>query len=1033
MKPSTQGCLSRVNVATLVVAAVALVVAAVLQRLGYSNQSIVVLLMFVACGAAVAIDLIVRSRFHEREPRYCYHMLVFIGGIILTVGASIIFMKLEYNKTVEYFNNKAISRIYVIESTLKRQLFLGRAMQSLSAHVMHPEYFDGFMKNILQDGDDGFVVGVCSLVAKREDFELSAGLDITDWNSDGSLENAPDRSMYCPLVYRNPSLPGLIGVDVLSSSFIGGAVRQALEKNIPVTTIVTNPHPNAYEGALAVTVQPVVSYRSRDTTGFILLGFSPEEMVERSLARLPAEEMDIRLGLRQPDGSWREIYRHAGPTTPKSWLPGNPFLPRNGRFRMSRVVSSTFATWKITAQASPAFFETHRFYGTWAVLFVGLLMSILATLWIKQLDQRRAFMEHLVWDMVGMMLEKEAHLDGLLYSSTDGICALDDHGRFSMHNERFLELWGIDETLVEPGREAELVEYLCSRLENPDELRSFIERSPGSGDIETRSLKLEDGRVFELLDISVQRFGANEGRIFVFRDVTEREEAEEAKRRLIQAIEQSSETVVITDSAGAILYVNPAFEKLTGYTREEALGQNPRILKSGQHDQAFYRDMWNTVSSGQTWRGRFINKSKDGELFIEDATISPIRDKSGRIVNYVAVKRDVTKEVKLEELLRQSQKMEAVGQLAGGIAHDFNNILQAILGYTELILEDPSLWQPHREDLERIRFAATRATKLVGQLLAFSRKQVLRPLSVDINRLVGDFTDMLRRLIGEHIELVIDLGEGVPVVEVDPVQLEQVLVNLCINARDAMPDGGTITISTRVETPPEEFCVEHSLSRGGRYVVLSVTDTGTGMEPPTVEKIFDPFFTTKETGKGTGLGLAMVYGTIRQHGGDIMVHSEPGRGTRFDIYLPEGDVETSGHTPKPEDSTATAKGDGETILVAEDDPAILELAVRVLTDAGYRVLTASDGEEAMEAYLESEGRVDLVILDLVMPKLTGWQVYRKLQEMGNPNVMFTSGYDREAGAANDPGTKGVPILRKPYDLDALLGLVERCLHRDDGS
>ncbi len=343
-------------------------------------------------------------------------------------------------------------------------------------------------------------------------------------------------------------------------------------------------------------------------------------------------------------------------------------------------------------------------------------------------------------------------------------------------------------------------------------------------------------------------------------------------KSILSAIEQSAETIVITNTQGLIEYANPAFEKTTGYTVNEAIGKNPRILKSGTHDTAFYKTMWKTLLNGETWSGRFINKKKNGTLYTEDATISPVFDIAGEPVNYVAAKRDITEDLNMEEQFRQAQKMQSIGQLVAGIAHDFNNLMHVINGYAEMAQKKLHPEHAAGKNITQIRKAGEQAANLVKQLLTFSRQQVIEPIELDINELIKSSWKMIRHMIGENIQFEFTAGKDLGSIYVDKGQMQQVLMNLCINARDAMPDGGTLSMKT--ETRP------------GNHILLSIHDTGCGMGEETLKKAFEPFFTTKEIGKGTGLGLSTVYGIIKQNKGRIEVTSNLGEGTTFKLHLP---------------------------------------------------------------------------------------------------------------------------------------------------
>ncbi len=491
-----------------------------------------------------------------------------------------------------------------------------------------------------------------------------------------------------------------------------------------------------------------------------------------------------------------------------------------------------------------------------------------------------------------------------------------------------------------------------------------------------------------------------------------------ALRRLGSAVHQSADSIVITDTSGNIEYVNPAFEKVTGYSSSEAIGQNPRILKSGKQDDAFYREMWTTITQGGVWSGRMVNRRKDGILFHEDATISPVQDEQGQIVHYVAVKKDITKEVALEEQLRQSQKMEAVGLLAGGVAHDLNNLLTPILGYGEMLLRSPGLDETYRRDVLEMVEAGKRARDLVRQLMAFGRKQVLEIKPLDLNEVVSGFRQLLRRTLHEDIHIDLVLEPVSKTVMADQRQMEQVLMNLAVNAQDAMPNGGTLTI----ETLEVELDGGHPGLSPGRYVRLSVRDTGKGMDLETQSRIFEPFFTTKELGKGTGLGLATVYGIIKQHGGDIRVHSEPGDGTTFQIFLPAIHRENSigDRTMEKDPNLIPAVTGTGTILVAEDDPTVRQLTCSMLKTLGYRVLSGETAVECIHLASRSPQGIDLLLTDVVMPGMNGKELYFRLKEsIPNLKVIFMSGHTSEVIVDRGVTEGGVEFLQKPFNLMSL--------------
>ncbi len=507
---------------------------------------------------------------------------------------------------------------------------------------------------------------------------------------------------------------------------------------------------------------------------------------------------------------------------------------------------------------------------------------------------------------------------------------------------------------------------------------------------------------------------------------------EETRQRLSTAVEQVAESIVITDTEGTILYVNPAFERITGYSRAEAIGQNPRLLKSDQQDEAFYRELWATIGAGQVWQGRLTNRRKDGGLYILDMIITPVRNPAGKLVAYVATMRDVTRELQLEEQFRQAQKMEAIGRLAGGIAHDFNNLLTVIHLSTRLLErklrpEDP-LWQ----HVQRIQNAGQRAANLIKQLLAFSRRGIVEPEVLSLNQVLGDLDRMLQRLIGEDIDMRLRLADDLWPVEIDPTQVEQVVINLAVNARDAMPTGGRLTLETANVVLDAAYADRRLGVEPGEYVLLAVSDTGVGMDKDVQEHLFEPFFTTKERGKGTGLGLATVFGIVKQNRGHIAVYSEVGQGTTFKIYLPKVKAETEAKVKakakaKAKDPTSTSTSTS-TILVVEDEAEVRKLMRDILLDQGYRVLTARDGLEALQVAEAHEGPIHLLLTDVIMPYMSGRELADRLRpRQPEMRVLYISGYTDDAIVHHGVLDEDTAFLAKPFEVEALARKVREVL------
>ena len=538
-------------------------------------------------------------------------------------------------------------------------------------------------------------------------------------------------------------------------------------------------------------------------------------------------------------------------------------------------------------------------------------------------------------------------------------------------------------------------------------------RSGGGGTFETLKTPYlgPDGEVLGLIGIS--------------RDITGRRRTEDALRKLSRAVEQSSVAIVITDTRGNIEYVNPKFTQITGYPLAEAVGRNPRILKSGETSPEEYARLWETISTGGEWRGEFHNRKKNGDLYWESAFVSPIFDATGKITHYLGIKEDNTDRKRLEDQLRQSQKMEAIGQLAGGIAHDFNNLLTAIQGNASLLLDMDISTDEKTECAHEIVEAADRAANLTRQLLLFSRKQVIQPVNLNLNETVARMTKMLQRILGEDISLESKFAPGLPGIFADASMIEQVLLNLAVNSRDAMPEGGHLTISTTIvlagqlPVPPAPAATE--------YVCLTITDTGCGIAPENLPRIFDPFFTTKEVGKGTGLGLATVYGIIQQHHGSIDVTSELQQGTTFKIYLP------AANGPQAEKKLALPLSQlprgTETILVVEDEAPVRQIVVNLLQRLGYTVLPAPHGKAALEIWPQDRARIDLLLTDVVMPEgINGYTLGQQLlADKPALKVIYTSGYTGSLESRPELFHEGTNFIHKPFTPEALAKIIRKNL------
>ncbi|WP_419657602.1 two component system sensor histidine kinase, hybrid [Desulfosarcina variabilis str. Montpellier] len=610
----------------------------------------------------------------------------------------------------------------------------------------------------------------------------------------------------------------------------------------------------------------------------------------------------------------------------------------------------------------------------------------------------------------------------MLDTAPNSIIVHDYDGRFLYANRKTFEIHGYDEN-----------EFMSLNLRDIDlpESRSLIEKrmrevnAKGETSFQVSHYR-KDGTTVPLeIFLKVVNWADCPAMLSIATDISDRIQAEMERERLIHAIEQAGEVIIITAKDGSIQYVNPAFEKITGYSREEVLGQNPRILKSGQHDEDFYTQLWNTISNGMTWSGRLVNRSKDGALYTEEATISPVKDTAGTIVSYVAVKRDITHELAIKQQLHRAQKMESIGNLAGGIAHDFNNILFPIIGLSEILLEDLPPGSGEWENAEEIFKAGKRGSDLVKQILAFSRQYEHKMMPTRIQNVLKEVIKLSRSTIPTYIGIKQDIQQDCGMVLADPSQIHQIGMNLITNAYHALENtGGTISIKLKqtATQAPESSEMNH---RQNAYAVLSISDTGHGMSEELIDKIFDPYFTTKEQGKGTGLGLAVVYGIVKEHGGDIKVHSEIGRGSTFDIYFPLMEkLSSTESTPE----IGTYPGGIERILLVDDEETVANLEKQMLERMGYKVTSRLHSVEALEAFRARPSLFDLIITDMSMPNIPGDKLAKKIKSIrSDVPIIICTGFSQRIREENfkQMGIEG--LLMKPIVKSELAKTVRKVL------
>jgi PAS domain S-box-containing protein len=556
-------------------------------------------------------------------------------------------------------------------------------------------------------------------------------------------------------------------------------------------------------------------------------------------------------------------------------------------------------------------------------------------------------------------------------------------------------------------------------------LAEILARGDGHDPASARTLDVElqhrDG-VPVLAEVTVSTTLTRDGPTLlgVARDVTERRRSEAQVVRLATAVEQAADDIMITDASGVIQYVNPAFERVTGYSREEAVGQSPRLLRSGVHDREFFRDLWGTITAGRVWRGRVTNRRKDGTHILEEGTISPIRDAEGTIAGYVSARYDVTRQAGLEARLAQAQKAESIGRLAGGIAHDFNNILAAILGFVGLLERASLPSEKLRGYVRGINEATLRAADLTRQILTFSRQGSLERTSLPVGPVVREAVKMMMATLPSTIEIRERFSSDIAVVA-NATQLHQVVVNLCANAGLAMRDGGGVLEVALADVDVVEAMTDVCPPlTPGRHVCLSVSDTGCGMSPEVLTRIFDPFYTTREQGEGTGLGLAVVQGIVDDHGGTIVVSSKSGAGSTFRVYLPSAQT-----SPAPAAGAGPPVRGRERVLFVDDERALVELAREGLGSLGYAVVSVESGSEAL-ALVRAEPRAfDVVVTDTTTPDDTLVSELLSIRP-GMPVVLCADSSGRVTEAqVRALGAR--ELLMKPYSLSGLSQALRRAL------
>ncbi|HWR14722.1 MAG TPA: PAS domain S-box protein [Terriglobales bacterium] len=713
-----------------------------------------------------------------------------------------------------------------------------------------------------------------------------------------------------------------------------------------------------------------------------LLGYSSDSLIGMNLRTLiHADQQDAAVN------EWRKLFSDAADT---SYVRQRKYAGKSGRAIWVRVAVSRIGADDKTK-------------------FVVALVQDVSTEVQSYEELKRQRKELQV--MLAAVQQSEARFRRLLESSVTGIAVMDKAGLIHDCNDVFLVITGRTREELN-GKKLCWPHLTVPDFRDDDEATlKQLQRSGRFTPFKTEILQANGTRIPVLVS-GCYLGGGKEGRVDIVISVVDLQDAQRTEARLSRlerAVEHAYESIVITDLEANIVYVNPAFERLTGYSKAEILGNNPRLFRSSRTTQEEHAHLWETIKSGKVWKGRLWNRRRDKSEYLEDVTISPVRDSNGEVINYLAVKRDITREHVLEHRLMQAEKLEAMGQLAGGVAHDLNNVLQVVHSSAELAMRHTSDPTYTDRKLTNILTASARGAGIISQLLMFARRQTVSSEVLDLNQVISDTATMLRRLLPEDVELTLDLSTDLLPIEADAVRVSQVLMNLAINARDAMPNGGMLSIASM-------NCLDGST--GQHWVRLLVNDTGTGIKPEVRDKIFEPFFTTKQSGKGTGLGLATVKEIVQQCRGAIEVNSIEGRGTQFQIDFPAAADTNQEENVTAEQAPEELQIEGP-VFVCEDDESVRTAMCDYLEVFGVQAVRFANADEVLKEARRT--RPAVLISDVVMPGMSGLQLARELRKIhGDVRVLLVSGHtEHETLNEIAVGSEAV-LLPKPFTGASLL-------------
>jgi PAS domain S-box-containing protein len=977
-------------------------------------------------------------------------VLVVGAGLILTLFGTLVAHQMEEHRHCDQFRQWAASESKSLIGRLRafediRLEAIGRFFEG-SDHVDAGE-FAQFTEFLAQDPVVdlwGWVPVVAS--AEREDFEQrlrSEGfVDFSIWELDEAGARTPTRQrlFHHPILYLAPShrYTELIGYDTSSEPVRLAALQTALRTGFSIATDPVPPILGGDTSMMAIAYRPVFHPSGmRSPLGHVMARIRYDNLMELAIPGSTARTAPLNFQLYAIDAggntvllaeSQHERAMHAVAPTSLSSL--------RRHLELDVPVSWLGRAYLVFVDAGPGFLATNPPRAAAATGLIGLLLTTMLALFVGVQHQRREVLERLVEERTQVLRRSEGNLGATLDSIGDAVITTDPQGCVVRMNPvaEVLSGWSLEEArgrpieevlnLVEPGTDAPV----------PNPVRNALETGGTLSLTEAKTLRSRDGSEFQVSDTASpirDEAGTLLGAVLVFADrsaeTAARKELAASRLLLREVLDTVPVRVFWKDRHSKYMGANRAFLRDAGLeSSEQIIGKDDFELCWREQAEAYRARDRQVIESGEPRLGfEEPQTTPAGETRWLRTSKVPLRDAAGNIIGVLGTYEDITEQKhneeerdKLQARLLQAQKLESVGRLAGGVAHDFNNMLQTILGYTEMALDEAPEGNALREYLIEMQKAGNRSADLTHQLLAFARKQTVVPKVLNLNDTIENMLKMLRRLIGEDIDLLWKPAEGLWNVRIDPSQVDQILANLCVNARDAIAGVGNVTIETANFSCDAEWCASHTDAVPGEYVALTVTDDGCGMDRETLSRIFEPFFTTKELGHGTGLGLPTVYGIVRQNSGFITVSSEPGNGATFRVHLPRHDAPTS--QGGAEDLSIALPTGTEAILLVEDEPGLLQLGVTLLSRLGYLVLPASSPRHALELVRRHQGALDLMITDVVMPEMNGRQLWEQvLRERPGIRCLFMSGYTADAIAHHGILDEGFHFLQKPFTLASL--------------